>query len=79
MPDETISNLIQRELWLLIPTVVYFLVGLALMGFSIWLVELMTPFSIRKEIEEDHNTAVAILLGAGLISLGLLLSAVIRG
>ena len=68
-----------RELWLLIPTIIYFVVGLGLLGFSVWLVELLTPFSIRKEIEEDHNTAVAVLLGAGLITLGLLLSAVIRG
>jgi len=74
MPDYIV-----RELWLLIPTIIYFVVGLGLLGFSIWLVELLTPFSIRKEIEEDHNTAVAVLLGAGLITLGLLLSAVIRG
>lgn len=74
MPEKIVE-----EMWLLIPTVVYFFVGLTLLGLTVWLVELLTPFSIRKEIEEDHNTAVAILLGAGLIALGLLLSAVIRG
>ncbi len=75
MPDYIV-----RELWLLVPTVIYFFVGLGLLGFSIWLIEMLTPFSIRKEIEEDHNTAVlAVLLGAVFIALGLLLSAVIRG
>ncbi len=74
MPDYLI-----REMWLLIPTVIYFAVGLLLLWFSIWMVEILTPFSIRKEIEEDHNTALAIVLGSGIIALGLLLSAVIRG
>ena len=57
MPDYLI-----REMWLLIPTVIYFAVGLLLLWFSIWMVEILTPFSIRKEIEEDHNTALAIVL-----------------
>jgi len=74
MPQKVVE-----ELWMLIPTVIYFFVGLALLGFTVRLIERLTPFSIRKEIEEDHNTAVAVLLGAGLIALGLLLSAVISG
>jgi len=58
-----------RELWQLLPTVIYFVVGLVLFGFSIWLMEKVTPFSIRKEIEEDQNVSLGIIIGAALIAL----------
>ena len=72
MPDVVV-----KELWQLLPTVIYFLVGLLLFGFSIWLMEKVTPFSIRKEIEEDQNTSLGIIIGATLIALAILLAAAI--
>jgi putative membrane protein len=38
----------------------------------------VTPFSLRKEIEEDQNVALGVVVGAALIALGILLSAVIK-
>ena len=73
MPDYVV-----KELWQLVPTVVYFLVGLALFGFSVWLMDKVAPFSIRKEIEEDQNTSRGILMGCTLIALSILISAVIN-
>ncbi len=73
MPEEIV-----KELWQLIPTVIYFLVGLGMFGFSVWLMEKVTPFSIRKEIEEDQNVALGITLGSTLIGLAIILAAVIR-
>lgn len=73
MPEEIIL-----ELWHLLPTIVYFFVGLVLFGGAVLLWEKLTPFSIRKEIEEDHNTALAIIIGSGLIAMALLLAAAIR-
>lgn len=73
MPD-----IIRQELWQLLPTVVYFVVGLALFGLSIWLMEKVTPFSIRKEIEEDQNVSLGIVIGATIIALAILLAAVIK-
>ena len=73
MPDYVI-----KELWQLVPTVVYFLVGLALFGFSVWLMDKVAPFSIRKEIEEDQNTSLGILMGCTLIAISILISAVIN-
>ena len=66
-----------KELWQLLPTVVYFVVGLILFGFSIWLMDKVTPFSIRKEIEEDQNVSLGIIIGAALIALAILLAAAI--
>ncbi len=73
MPEEIV-----KELWQLIPTVIYFLVGLGMFGFSVWLMEKVTPFSIRKEIEEDQNVALGITIGSTLIGLAIILAAVIR-
>lgn len=64
-----------KELWQLVPTVAYFVVGLCLFGFSVWLMDKVAPFSIRKEIEEDQNTALGVLMGCTLIALAIVLNA----
>jgi len=54
------------------------ILGLIMFGFSIWLMEKVTPFSIRKEIEEDQNTALGIVIGCALIALAILLASAIK-
>ena len=73
MPEEIV-----KELWLLIPTVVYFFVGCFLFGVSIWIADKILPFSIRKEIEEDQNTSLGIIIGCGLIAASIILSSAIK-
>lgn len=68
-------DLLKEQLWLMIPTTLYFLLGLVLFGLSVWVMEKVTPFSIRKEIEEDENVALAIIIGAVLIALAIVLAA----
>lgn len=72
MPDVVV-----KEMWQLIPTVVYFVVGGALFGLSVLVMDKVTPFSIRKEIEEDQNVALGVVIGATMIALAILLAAVI--
>ncbi len=67
-----------QEMWELIPTVIYFVVGLVLFGIGVWTMEKVTPFSLRKEIEDDHNTAAAVVMGAAIIALAIVLAAVIK-
>ena len=67
-----------QEFWELIPTVIYFVVGLLLFGLSVWVMEKVTPFSLRKEIEEDQNVALGVVIGAALIALSIVLAAVIK-
>ena len=61
----------------IISTIFYTLLGVFLMGFCWWLINRMTPFSVVKEIEEDQNIALAILIGAVFIALALIIGAVI--
>jgi uncharacterized membrane protein YjfL (UPF0719 family) len=64
---------------LLIQTLAFSIVGLLLFALAFWIVEKATPFSFRKEIEEDHNTALAILIAAVIIGIALIVSAAIQG
>jgi uncharacterized membrane protein YjfL (UPF0719 family) len=53
--------------------------GLLLFVLAYYLVQKVTPFSIRKEIEEDHNTALAIVLAAIIIGIAMIVSAAVHG
>ena len=63
----------------LILTLVYSTVGLAVFAAAFFIFEKITPFSIRKEIEEDQNTALAIIFGSVLIGLAIIIAAAIAG
>ena len=61
----------------IISTVFYTLLGVLLMGLCWWLINRMAHFSVVKEIEEDQNIALAILIGSVFISLALIIGAVV--
>ena len=58
-------------------TIFYAFLGLGLMILFWAIIEWITPFSLRKEIEEEHNMAIAVLMGAIFVALSILISAVI--
>jgi len=60
-------------------TVGYTVFGIVIFAIAFWLIVRITPFSIRKEIEEDQNTALAILIGAVILGLAIIIAAVIHG
>lgn len=62
----------------IVTTVVIGAVAIVMLFFSVWLMEKLTPFSIRKEIEEDHNNSAAILCGAVVIGVALVIAAVAK-
>ena len=61
----------------LIGTIIYSFVGLGLMILFWMIIEWITPFSLRREIEDEHNMAIAVLMGAIFIALAILIAAVI--
>lgn len=54
-------------------------VGLAVFAIAFWLMAKLTPFSLRKEIEEDQNTALGIIMGAVVIGIAVVIAAAISG
>ena len=63
----------------LLSTVIFTLFGLLVFGLAYIIIVKAAPFSIRKELEEDHNTALAIVIGAVIIGISLIISAAIQG
>jgi uncharacterized membrane protein YjfL (UPF0719 family) len=62
-----------------IASLVYSVVGIAIFALSFLGMRVLIPFSIRKEIEEDHNTALAIVIASVIIGISLIISAAIQG
>jgi len=48
--------------------IVYAGIGIAIFGLAFLIIDKFTPYNLLKEIVQEHNTALAILLGA--MSLG---------
>jgi putative membrane protein len=62
----------------MVSTVVYALIGLGLFGLALLLMVKIAPFSIRKEIEEDQNTSLGIIMGSVFIALAIIIQAAMR-
>jgi uncharacterized membrane protein YjfL (UPF0719 family) len=58
---------------------VYSTVGVVMFTVSFVVIGRLLPFSIRKEIEEDQNVALAILIAAVIIGLSIIIAASISG
>lgn len=53
-------------------------IGMLMFALAMWIVSKVLPFSLRKEIEEDQNTALGIVLGSIIIGLSLILANAIK-
>ncbi len=63
----------------LISGVLFSIVGIAVLAACFWLMERLTPFSIVKEIEEHQNSSLAIVMGAVVIAMSIIIAAAIHG
>ncbi len=60
-------------------SIVFTTVGLVFFAGTFYVIQKFLPFSIRKEIEEDQNTAVGIVIGAIIIGIAMIVSAAVHG
>ena len=63
----------------LVTTAIFTAFGLIVFGLAYVIILKATPFSIRKEIEEDQNVALAVVIGAIIIGISLIIAAAIQG
>ncbi len=69
-----------EELWpVLATTIIFVAIGLIVFAVAFFIVVIVAPFSVKKEIEEDQNTALAIIIGALIIGIAMIVSAAIQG
>ncbi|HRI02556.1 MAG TPA: DUF350 domain-containing protein [Pyrinomonadaceae bacterium] len=60
-------------------TVIFVAIGLIVFAIAFAIVVLVAPFSVKKEIEEDQNTALAIIIGALIIGIAIIIASAING
>ena len=63
----------------LISALAFSALGIMLFALAFLIIVKVTPFSLRKEIEEDQNTALGIIIGSVIIGIALIVSAAIHG
>lgn len=63
----------------LVTTLLFVLLGLVIFALAFLVIEKVTPFSVRKELEEDHNVALAIVIGSVILGTALIIAAAIHG
>ncbi len=62
----------------MLSTVIYSCLGMALFAGALFIMQKVAPFSIRKEIEQDQNTALAVIIGSVFVSMAIIIQAAIR-
>jgi putative membrane protein len=62
-----------------ISTIVFSVLGLTLFGIFFAILPRMLPFSLKKEMEDDQNTALGIVLGSIVIAMAIIIAAAVTG
>jgi uncharacterized membrane protein YjfL (UPF0719 family) len=53
--------------------------GLVVFGAAFWIMTKLAPFSVRKEIEEDQNVALAVIFAGVIIGISLIIASALGG
>lgn len=62
-----------------IAAIIFAVIGLAVLAISIVLMSKLMPLPFWKEIEEDQNTALGIMVGSIVIGISIIIAAAIHG
>lgn len=63
----------------LVSALAFSALGILLFAVAFFIIVKVTPFSLRKEIEEDQNTALAIIIASVILGIALIVSSAIHG
>ncbi len=70
---------LEELLPVLVTTAVFVALGLIVFAAAFFIIVRVVPFSVKKEIEEDQNTALAVLIGSIIIGIAIIIGAAING
>ena len=62
----------------LIVTVIFVVLGLIVFALAFLIIAKSTPFSVRKEIEDDQNIALAIVIASVILGSALIIAAAVH-
>jgi uncharacterized membrane protein YjfL (UPF0719 family) len=63
----------------IVTSLIYSGIGLVLFAVAFFIINKSVPFSLRKEIEEDQNTALGIVIASVIIGIAMIVSAAVHG
>ncbi len=63
----------------LLMTAAFSALGLVVLALAYWVWDLITPYSIRQEIGEKQNVAVAVVLAGVLIGMSIIIAGALLG
>ena len=63
----------------LLTTIIFVAIGLIVFAAAFFIIVRVVPFSVKKEIEDDQNTSLAILIGSMIIGMAIIIAAAISG
>ncbi|HEY0765517.1 MAG TPA: DUF350 domain-containing protein [Pyrinomonadaceae bacterium] len=61
-----------------VTTLVFVLIGLIVFAIAFFVIAKAAPFSVRKEIEDDQNIALAIVIGSVILGSALIIAAAVH-
>jgi putative membrane protein len=70
---------LEELLPVLTTTVIFVAIGLIVFAIAFIIVVFVSPFSVKKEIEDDQNVSLAIIIGAIIIGVAMIISSAIQG
>jgi putative membrane protein len=62
-----------------VASLAYSAIGLVVFVVGFYVLRLILPYDLHKEIEVDHNTSLGIVVGAFILGLALIIAAAIHG
>ena len=81
MLDSTIFGLfipLDTLLPVVVTTLVFVALGLIVFALAFLVITKVAPFSVRKEIEDDQNVALAIVIGSVILGSALIIAAAVH-
>ncbi len=62
-----------------VSSAVFAAIGLVVFAIAWWIMVKVAPFSIKKEIEDDQNVALGVIMAGVIIGIALIIAAAVHG
>lgn len=63
----------------IVSALIYSGIGLSMFALAFFIIHKAVPFSLRKEIEEDQNVALGLVLASVIVGIAMIVSAAVHG
>jgi putative membrane protein len=70
---------LEQMLPVLATVIIFVLLGLLIFAIAFIIIIYVSPFSVKKEIEEDQNTSLGIIIGSVILGIAIIIAAAIHG